>query len=208
MLPLLILADIITVFTYRGNWHVRNLCYLLPGAALGILAGSLFIGSVSDDLLKQAIGFIVLAFLVIQWFRERFNRGQPIHLPHWWPGFITGTSAGAVSTISHSAGVIVAMYLIPQQLPKSTFIATMVSFFGIVNVTKLIPYISMGLINGATLKYGLFFVPMIPIGAAMGFWLNRHVSQQTFTKIIYAIVLFTGIQLVSGISIFQWLVGH
>lgn len=205
MLPLLILADIITVYTYRGHWHLRNLGYLLPGAAVGILAGSVFVGTVSDELLKRAIGFIVLAFVVIQWLRGRLNRNNKASVPRWWPGLLTGAFAGMVSAISHSAGVIVAMYLLPQQLPKRTFVSTMVGFFGLVNVTKLIPYVSLGLINNATLKYGLFFIPVIPIGAALGFWLNRHVSQRTFTNIIYAIVLITGVQLVLGINMFQWL---
>ena len=93
------------------------------------------------------------------------------------------------------------MYLLPQQLSKREFISTMVCFFGIINATKTIPYISLDLINTATLKYGLYFIPFIPIGTALGFWLNRHLSQDTFTKIIYGLVIFSGLQLVTGINI-------
>ena len=203
LLPLLIMADIITIYSYRRYWDRLNLIYLIPGGIIGIFSGVLFVKNVSNFILSKVIGATVLIFLLIQWLRTRLGKNNLKLSARWWSGTFTGVLAGTVSAIAHSAGIIIAMYLLPQKLDKRVFTSTMVCFFGVINATKVIPYLSIGLINGNTLKYGIYFIPVIPVGTALGFWLNRHLSQKTFTKIIYALVIFSGFQLLTGLNIFK-----
>ena len=85
------------------------------------------------------------------------------------------------STLAHAAGPIATMYLLPQQMPKGTYVATTVLFFAIVNQVKLIPYIALGLINTATLGAGLVLLPAVVVGAVLGLVLHGRIPQRQFT---------------------------
>ena len=198
LLPLLIVADVFTIYHHWGHWDWRNLKILSLGAAVGILLGVVFIDRISDAQLKQLIGFGVIAFTLFQIIRGKIRGSES----HYHPGFLQGTtvgaSAGFVSAIAHSAGAIIAMHLLPQNLDKRTFVSTMVLFFAAVNLFKVIPYFSIGILSWETIKAGLIFLPIIPVGTMAGAWLNKRIDQASFTKIIYILVFITGVQLLSG----------
>ncbi len=207
LLPLLIIADGFTLFHHRGHWDKPNLKMLVPSAFIGIILGVLLIDVVSDQELKRIIGGVVIIFTAVQMIRNHLQKGA-LYRPSWWQGGIAGTSAGFVSAIAHSAGAIVAIYLLPQRLDKRVFVSTMVLFFAIVNLLKVPPYLAIGLIDWQTLKSGLIFIPFIPIGTLAGAWLNRRLDQNVFTRIIYVLVLITGLQLLFGFNILEWIFTH
>ncbi len=197
-LPLMIVADGLTIYLYRRQWDWRNLQVLLPGGIVGIILGSLFIDVVSDLQLKRTIGSIVIAFSLFHFVRSKFAAKDARFVPQWWHGSLVGIVAGFVSTISHSAGAVIALYLIPQNLSKLTFVATMALFLSGINLLKLAPYFSLQLINLESLQWDLLFVPLIPLGTLLGVWLNKRISQKVFTRIIQILVLITGLQLLNA----------
>ena len=203
LLPLLILYDLYVIYRYWGEWDSYNMIILLPGAIIGILLGVLFIDRVSDAELRRALGIIAVAFVVLQFLREIVHVDESDFTPKLWHGLGAGGLAGFVSTVSHSAGVILTMFLLLQRIGKVRFVGTMVLFFGIVNLLKLGPYFAIGLINPSTLKYGLWFLPLIPVGAGLGVYINKRISESLFTKIIYAMVLIVGVQLLIGRNLFE-----
>jgi uncharacterized protein len=207
LLPLLIIADGFTLIHHRGHWDKANLKMLIPAACLGIILGVLLIDIVSDQQLKHIIGGAVIIFTAVQIVRNHLQKGA-IYTPVWWQGGIAGTFAGFVSAIAHSAGAIIAIYLLPQRLDKRVFVSTMVLFFAIINLLKVPPYLAIGLIDWQTLKSGLIFVPFIPIGTLLGAWLNRRLNQNTFMRIIYILVLITGLQLLFGFNVLEWIFTH
>ena len=202
LLPLLIIADWFTLYHYRREWDWGILKKLLPGALVGIMLGSLFVDVISDVQLKRTIGIVAMLFLVLQYFRSTQHRDRA-YIPVWWHGILAGFLAGFISAIAHSAGIIIAMFLLPQQLPKRTYVATMALFFALVNLLKVPPYVMLGLINFSTLKAGLLFILFIPIGVKLGVWLNQKVSQQTFMRVVYVLVFLIAMQLLIGKSLFQ-----
>ena len=206
LLPLLIAADMFTVYHYWKEWDWRNLKSLIPGALCGIVIGALFIDRVSDVQLKRAIGAVVVLFVLYHFLRPG-SREQSHGRPHLFTGLVTGLAAGFVSTIAHSAGVIVAIYLLAQNLPKRVYVATMVLFFTGLNLAKVIPYLSIGLITPETLKSGLLFVLFIPIGIRLGLWINRRLSQAAFINVIYVLVFLTALQLLTGVNFILLLAG-
>lgn len=202
LLPLLIIADGFTLYHHRGHWDWFNLKRLIPGAILGIIAGSFFMHSISDLYLKRFIGTVVLVFVGMQLLKLKNTVQNKPYRPLFWQGILVGALAGFVSTASHSAGVIIAMYLLPQQLHKRIFVSTMVLFFALVNLFKVIPYVSIELITVETLRAGIWFVPCVPLGTLAGAWLNRRLSQTVFTRIILILVIITGLQLLLDINVF------
>ena len=56
ILPLLIIQDAISVWTYRRTWSAWNLKVLVPGAAIGMAAGTLFASHVSNAAIELTVG--------------------------------------------------------------------------------------------------------------------------------------------------------
>ncbi len=207
MLPVLIIADWFTLYHYRHEWDWKNLKLLVPGALIGVLIGVAFVHHISDVHLKKIIGIFVLAFSAVHFINT--GRGKQEHFsPRWWHGLGAGGAAGFVSAIAHSAGVIIAMYLLPQNLPKRVFVATMALFFAIANLLKVVPYATVGLLTWTSLKQSLMFVPVIPLGIYLGLWLNKKIPQKVFLQVIYALVFITAVQLILGKNIFLLLLGR
>ena len=91
LLPLLIIQDAISVFTYRRNYSLWNLKVLVPGAAIGMTTGGLFAGYVSNAVIEITVGAIGL-FFVLLIAGIGFSR---IYLrAHWFSDVIGGYAAG------------------------------------------------------------------------------------------------------------------
>ena len=209
LLPLLIVGDAFVVWHYRRDFGGANLVRLLGGAAAGIVLGAFFLNGVNEAVLRRTLGVLALGFVALQWARERLSRlhGGSARLSTPLAVF-AGAAAGFVSMVAHSAGVIVAMYLLPQRLDKRLFVGTMVLFFAVVNAAKLVPYVSLGLITPRTLLFGLPFVVFIPAGVRIGLALNRRLSERLFNRIILFLILFSGLNLLSERNLLTVLLGR
>src|SRR5512137_2011265 len=82
ILPLLCAGDLFSLGHYWRKWDARNLKYLLPGAAVGILVGVHFIGRFSPRQLNVAIGVIAVTFVLFQLFREKILRAEGAFAPN------------------------------------------------------------------------------------------------------------------------------
>ena len=197
LLPVIIIADWFIIYHYRKEPDLKNLKILVPGAVFGIILGTLLVDYISDAQLKRIIGVVALLFLIIRFLRLRSGE-KGIYRPKWWHGILAGSLAGFISSIAHSAGVVIAMFLLPQNLSKRVYVATMAFFFASVNLLKVIPYLSIHLITTDTIKTGAMFVIFVPVGVLIGTWLNRKISQEVFTRILYAFVFIIALQLLIG----------
>ena len=86
-------------------------------------------------------------------------------------------------------------------MPKELFVGTTVIFFAITNLIKLIPYYFLGLLNSGQLTTILILAPLSLIGVKLGINLNRVVPEVWFNRVIYTLLLLTGVQLIIGRSL-------
>jgi uncharacterized protein len=204
MLPLMLAADVFSVYHHWGAWDPQNLKVLIPGTLLGIVAGSaalawLLGGGVdlasAEHRMKVTVGLICVLYVVGTIVRNRFA-------PQWrWAasglgGTITGIAAGVTSTIAHAGGPVLTIFLLGQHLAKRPFIGTTVIYFFLANAVKLLPYGLLGMIDTTTLGFGLWLLPLVPIGTLAGAHLNRVMSEGLFRAAIMTIVLVTGLKMV------------
>ncbi len=205
LLPLLIAADIFSVWHHWKKWDPRNLIKLLPGSVLGIAAGAALIwwmGELSESgerWMKFAIGIICILYVVGDVIKARFAPNWHFEPKHT-NGAVFGSAAGITSTLAHAAGPVITIFLIGQKITKQTFIGTCVIYFFIINNIKLIPYATLGLIDTSTLWYGLWLLPLVPLGTFCGARLNRLMSEKAFKTAIMVIVTLSGIDLMLGKS--------
>jgi uncharacterized membrane protein YfcA len=206
LLPILLVADL---FSLRHYWKVydrKSIALMVPGAVVGIALGALFFSYFSDNerTLKLVLGIVSIIFVVYQVSRSLIIGALTKNRPPVLAGVILGGLAGFTSTLAHAGGPPATIYLLPQQLPRHIFVGTNVLFFFILNVVKLVPYSALGLLRVGNISTILILAPLTFLGVQMGVWLNRRFSDHWFTYIIYALLLWTGLELVSGRSILHW----
>lgn len=196
LLPLLCVGDGFSLFHYWGKWERRNLIYLLPGVAAGVVVGVQLIGRFSARELNLAIGLLAVGFVVFQLVKEWIFRAEGAFAPNHLVGIPCGIAAGITSTFAHGAGPLVSIFVIPQKLSKEVYVGTTVLVFSWINWIKLPFFFSGGIITEETLRVSLAFAPLIPLGVWAGVWLNRRVSETVFSRMVYAFTLLAGLELI------------
>jgi len=200
LLPLLCAGDAFSLYHYWGKWERKNLKYLLPGVVVGVIIGARLIGQFSARQLNSVIGALAVAFVVFQFVKEKIWRAEGAFTPNHLVGIPCGIGAGVTSTFAHGAGPIVSLFLIPQQMAKEIYVGTTVLVFAWINWTKLPFFLQQGIITRETLLTGLYYLPIIPVGVWLGVWLNRKISEQLFLRLVYAMTLLTGLQLLLNLN--------
>lgn len=203
MLPLYIACDYIALISWWRKWDGRMLLQLLPGAIAGIAAAGVFMYAIRqagqdqrllDAALKIFVGCISLIFVGIALY-NKLHRRQRVLRPTWGNGTAYGAACGVTSTFAHAAGPVMSMYLLPQQLPKGTFVASSVAFFWAVNQLKLAPYLMLDMINVSSLEASAMLLPAVVAGAALGLLVHNHVPQRLFTGVIHVLLTLAGAEL-------------
>jgi uncharacterized membrane protein YfcA len=213
VLPLLCAGDVFSLFHYWRKWRAANLKFLLPGVLVGVVLGVQLIGRCSPRQLNLAIGWLAVLFVGFQWTQARFFGAAGAFVPNHALGVPCGVSVGVASTFAHGAGPVAALFLVPQRLPKEIFVGTNVLLFTFVNWIKL-PFFCIdrawvdlpcftpeSLLTTATLRTSLQFFPLVPLGVWLGAWLNGRFSEAGFVRVIYAILLVTGVQLIANFDL-------
>jgi uncharacterized membrane protein YfcA len=201
LLPLLCAGDAFSLYHYWRKWEAKNLRYLLPGVVVGVILGVRLINRFSPRELNIAIGALAVAFVVFQFLKERIFRAEGAFAPNHQIGISCGIAAGATSTFAHGAGPVVSLFLIPQRLPKEIYVGTTVLVFSWINWIKLPFFIWQRIITWETVRAGLYYLPLIPIGVWLGVWLNRKCSEKLFVRLVYAFTFLTGLQLIFNFNV-------
>ena len=194
LLPLLLVMDVIAVWTYRkdADWHILRI--MLPGAAIGTLIGWALWTVVSDSMVLLLVGVITLLFILdaLLPLRKKLE-GLPPSRPWgaFWGGF-----AGFTSFISHTGGPPFQIYVLPQRLTPVLYSGTSAFFFAIVNAAKLVPYFFLGQLNVANLTTGAILVPVAVAGVFIGVWAVRRISVKRFYQITYWLVFVLSLKLI------------
>ena len=103
--------------------------------------------------------------------------------------------AGIASFISLTGGIPSQIYLLPINLPRAYYVGTMGWSFLLVNLAKLPFFIELGLFDAASLTASLALAGFVPIGVALGLWLNRAMNDAWFYHISHFFLLLLGLQL-------------
>lgn len=196
LLPLLCAGDAFSLRHYWGQWRLDNLKFLLPGVLLGVIAGVQLVGRLEPRHFSIIIGGLAVGFVIFQVLKEKvFKNGTPF-VPGYGTGTAAGVGAGLTSTFAHGAGPMVNLFMIPQRLPKVEFTSTRVLIFTWINWIKMPFFIGWGLVTLETVKWSAAYLPLVPLGVALGVWLNRKIPEATFRVIILAATALAGVYLI------------
>ncbi|MBN1218653.1 MAG: sulfite exporter TauE/SafE family protein [Anaerolineae bacterium] len=194
LLPILIIADVFAVTSYWQRWDKRLLILLLPGAIVGVLIGTLFIASVSPDVLRQGIGVITLLFVLYKVF-EKFIFGSTKYQSHNWYGLAAGAVAGFSSALTHTGGPPITIYLLMQEITPQVFIATSALFFMVLNWIKVPSYFYAGLFEFNLLWRVAWLLPLLPLNVWVGKWAVTKINRIMFERVILFFLAVSGVLL-------------
>ena len=77
LLPTPCVQDLISIYSYRNSFHLKNLQILIPAAILGIFAGYLWFSLLSEQNIKIFLGLIAIIFsLKLFLFFRYFKKGS------------------------------------------------------------------------------------------------------------------------------------
>lgn len=198
VLPVLIVADIVAVIVYRRNAVWSYLIRLFPWAAVGVVVGYVALGRINDRQVTMLVGAILLALVVMQWWRRR--RPTPASEPaglsdNQWFGAGVGVIAGFTTMVANAAGPIMALYLLAMRLPKLAFVGTTAWYFMLLNLFKVPFSISLGMITPTSLALDLWLAPVAILGALSGRVLLRYIDQTLFEKLVLGLTFLAALRL-------------
>jgi len=199
VLPILICCDLVAVLAYRRNAVWKHLFRLFPWAATGVVLGYFVLLLFKDAELSKLIGVILIALVVIQWWRKLKQNDAPAEhteVPHS-AAFIAvmGIAAGFTTMVANAAGPIMVIYFLASRLEKMEFMGTGAWFFMILNWFKVPFSWSLHLISLRSLPYDLYLAPFGMAGALFGRWLIKYVNQAVFETSALGLTLIASIRL-------------
>ena len=192
LLPILCVMDVFAIRKFWRQWDVSNLVIMLPAGFVGVLLGSLTFSYLNEAHVRLLIGCLALVFALNFWLKSESSIQQK---PNYIKGAFWSVIGGFTSFGIHSGGPPVNIYLVPQKLHPTVFMATCAVFFGITNYVKLIPYFWLGQLGSQNLQTSLVLLPLAPIGVSLGYYLHKRVSAQKFYRIFNFFLFLTGCKL-------------
>lgn len=197
LLPILIVMDIIALWTWRGHWNRLTLLMVLPGAVVGIAVGWATFAVVPDYVMRLLIGVVALSFTA-RFFYNRYLAGnvdqpprpnEPVRATLW------STLSGYGSFIAHAGGAPYQVYALPLKLSPRDYTGTAVRFFAIVNALKLPPYFMLGLLSAGNLKTSAMLFPVALLATVAGAAVVKRMRMEVFYPWMYGMLFLAGLKL-------------
>ncbi len=181
LLPMLIAADIMAVIYYRRSCQWDILLKLLPLTLVGLAIGYVILRAAPDTNFERFIGWTILAMLALD-----FGMSDAVrkHMPGPLMTGVAGVLAGAASMVANAAGPIFGIYLLQMGLSKAAFVGTRSWFFLVLNVLKVPLAAQLGLITVPSLTLNLTFLPVILVGAIVGYKVLKYININVFKWLI------------------------
>ena len=197
LLPILLVQDAVGVWAFRKDWDAHILKVMVPGAAVGILAGYILASRVSVSAVLAALGVISILFALYQMWGRRAAAALATPPRSSTPvGFVLGIASGFTSQIAHAGLPPFQMWVLRKKLPPTTFIGTAALYFAILNWVKVPAYAALGKFTPENLLAPLTRMPVAIASTIAGVVLVKRVPAEGFYTIIYLLMIGVGIQLI------------
>lgn len=196
LLPMLCVGDVFAVAWYRRNAEWRYLLKLLPPSLVGLAAGVVVGGKLSDIAFRYLLGGIILALLGMMIWQD-MRKTEPHYPQAWWLAVVAGLAAGFTTMIGNAAGAITSIYLLSMRLPKKAFIGTAAWFFLIVNLLKVpLQVFFWKNISGGTLTFDAIMIPAIAVGAGIGIFAAGKIPERGYRVFVMVMTGVAGLLLI------------
>ena len=186
---LLLLSDPISLWLYWRRWDIGEARRLVPAMLVGIGLGGWLVAGLSATSLRQAIGGAALLFGSVQ-LAVMLRGGTRSVAPSAAPVTVgVGLAAGVASTVAHSGGVVLGLYLVGRPLSSAGVVATGSLAYAMSDVVKVGTYAAIGWVTPPLLLATLAATPFLYLGSWLGYRLNARLPRRAFALTLVAIAL-------------------
>jgi len=169
----------------KDRKHVVMSAYLglLPGCALGVLAGLFVFQALDAKLLARLLGVFVIGYGVFSLFKTK--KAFPFVKP------IASFLSGAVGTLFGAmASIFFAMYL--GSMEKNPFRATLSAMLMTLSVARTIAYAAVGELTVDALVLTAAILPAMGLGLVVGDKVHTGLSERAYGRLVSAALLVCG----------------
>jgi len=186
---LLLLSDPISLWLYGRHWNAAEARRLVPAMLVGIGLGGWLVAGLSAAALRQGMGGAALLFGLVQ--LAILLRGRaPSAAPSAPPMAVgVGLLAGVASTVAHSGGVVLGLYLVGRPLGSAGVVATGTLAYAISDVPKVGTYTAIGWVTAPLLLATVAATPFLYLGSWLGYRLNARLPRRAFALTLISIAL-------------------
>lgn len=182
------------IYLDRKSVDWKSAISLILSAFIGIPLGLYALKHLPDHFMKAGLGIFLIVYSVYSLIGPKLPKVDKPWLP-----FPFGLLAGALGAAFSTSGPPVVVYGTLRDLAPSTFRGTLSAFFMTNNIAIMTGMITSGILNLDTLKIVLIATPVLVSGSLIGNWIHKKISKEKLRKIIFGLLIFSGIMLLRGI---------
>lgn len=196
-------VTVLVVFSSLGHWvrdwrriEWKEIARVAPFSLIGVLIGLHLFQTLDPRILTKAFGIFVIVYAVFALAAAKRTVSPPGNL--LWPlAAVLSTLAGVVGTLFGSAaGPLYVIYLNTLRLDKDCFRVTITTILMVQALMRIVGYIDLEFYDGPTFMLLVAGLPLTLVGARLGNLLVGRISQHTFSRIVGAVLVCSGIALV------------
>lgn len=196
-LPILVVMDIVALWSWRHYNDQTTFLILLPGALIGIALAWATSSYVSSNVMRILLGVVTLLF-VLRYIVETYGpaREEKPPRPHR-PAYATvcGAMSGYASFVAHAGGPPFQIYTLPLKLDPRVYTGASTRFFALVNAIKLVPYFMLGELGTENLTLSALLLPVALVSTIAGAYIIKRMSPRHFYPLMYGTALLAGLKL-------------
>src|SRR5690625_3266673 len=176
------------IFKIRKGVDKSLLIRLIKGSIVGLFCGIFIYLFLDIQLLKMAVGILVLILTILLIFKLTLNRSKR-------RDFTAGGISGLLTTSIGVPGPPLLLYFSGAKIDKVTLRSTALAYYLFVYSASLAMQITFGGTSKEIWIDSLLAIPALFAGIFLGQLFFKWISQETFRMITYIILIFTGVYL-------------
>jgi uncharacterized membrane protein YfcA len=192
LLPILIVQDVVSVWSFRQSWDRWIVAWMLPGAVIGVAIGWGFAHLLPVHAVLAVLGAITLGVGLWRLWSERGGRVVAARDSPGWMGSLFGVVMGFTSQVAHAGAPPFQIWVGPRRLPHLTYVGTSSVTFAVVNWMKVPAYAALGEFTADNLKVSAALVPLAILSTLAGVWLVRRFDPARFYVFINGTMVLLG----------------
>lgn len=196
LLPVLLVQDVVSVWSFRHSWDKWIIGWMLPGAALGVAIAAGMAALIPEDRFLLVLGVVTFGFGLYRLWIERGGRIVAASTSPGWVGMLFGVASGFTSQVAHAGGPPFQMWVTPRRLPHQTFVGTSSILFAAINWLKVPSYILLGSFTQQVLAAAAALIPLAIASTFAGIWLIRRMDAGRFYTLVYLLMVALGARLI------------
>jgi uncharacterized membrane protein YfcA len=184
-------ATTVGLLMISSNWREadRKALWQLSGVALlGVPLGIVLFGILPEEWVKRGLGVLLLGYSLYAIVQPKLPLVQK-----GWVTVLCGFTSGILTGAYNTGGPPVVVYGTLRHWTPEQFRATLQLFFLLVSLLAMIGHGLAGLWSAEMWQLYLYSLPGLLLGQLMGNQLHRVIPRQHFSRIVYGMLIVTGL---------------